>query len=93
MKIAVISDIHGNLQALTETIKDIEKRNVDKIICLGDIVGKGAHPNECVEIIKKYCDVVIQGNCDRHFVSKHNLEGLDEIERTRIEWNEKILTD
>lgn len=93
MKIAVISDIHGNLEALTETIKDIKKRNVDQIICLGDIIGKGAHPNECVELIKRYCDVVIQGNCDRHFTSEHNLEILDEVERTRIEWNQKVLTN
>lgn len=93
MKIAVISDIHGNLEALKETIKDIEKRKVDKIICLGDIVGKGAHPNECVEIIKKHCDVVIKGNCDRHFTSEHNVEIMNEVERTRIEWNQKVLTN
>lgn len=93
MKIAVISDIHGNLEALKETIKDIEKRKVDKIICLGDIVGKGAHPNECVEIIKKHCDVVIKGNCDRHFTSEHNIQTMNEIERTRIEWNQKVLTN
>ena len=93
MKIAIISDIHGNLEALKETIKDIEKRKVDKIICLGDIVGKGAHPNECVEIIKKYCDIVIKGNCDRHFTSEHNVQTMNEIERTRIEWNQKVLTN
>ena len=61
MKIAIISDIHGNLEALKETIKDIEKRSVDKVICLGDIIAKGTHPNECVELIKKHCDIVIQG--------------------------------
>lgn len=92
MKIAVISDIHGNLEALNATMKDIEKRKVDKIICLGDIIAKGTHPNECVEIIKKHCDVVIQGNCDIHFSSEHNLDELDETERKRIEWNQSLLT-
>lgn len=93
MKIAIISDIHGNLEALKETIKDIEKRKVDKIICLGDIVGKGAHPNECVDIIRKHCNVVVKGNCDRHFTSEHNVEEMNEFERTRFEWNNKVLTN
>ena len=53
MKIAIISDIHGNLEALDATLKDIAKRKVDKIICLGDIIAKGTHPKECLERIKK----------------------------------------
>lgn len=93
MKIAIISDIHGNLQALTKTIKDIKNRDVDKIICLGDIIGKGAHPNECIEIVKKYCDVVLSGNCDRYFSAKHDIEEYSEIEKTRIKWNEKVLSE
>lgn len=93
MKIAIISDIHGNLEALKETIKDIEKRSVDKVICLGDIIAKGTHPNECVEIIKKHCDDVIQGNCDIYFSSNHNLEEIDEKERKRIEWNQNLLSE
>lgn len=93
MKIAVISDIHGNLEALKQTIKDIEKRKVDKIICLGDIIGKGAHPNECVDIIRKYCNVAVRGNCDRHFTSEQNVEEMNDFERTRFEWNNKILTN
>ena len=48
MKIAIISDIHGNLEALKATLTDIEKRKVDKIICLGDIIAKGVHPKECI---------------------------------------------
>lgn len=92
MKIAVISDIHGNLEALKSTIEDIQKKEVDKIICLGDIIAKGIHPNECVDLIKKYCDVVIQGNCDRHFSKKHDLENIPEIEQKRIKWNQSIIT-
>ena len=43
MRIAIISDIHGNLEALKETLRDIKTRKVDKIICLGDIIAKGAY--------------------------------------------------
>ena len=72
MRIAVISDIHGNFEALKATLKDIEKRNVDEIICLGDIIAKGVHPKECIDLIKKKCKIVIQGNCDYHFARKHD---------------------
>lgn len=90
MKIAIISDIHGNLEALKATIEDIKRRNVDKIICLGDTIAKGIHSNECIEIVKQNCDVVLQGNCDRNFSAKHNLDELPETERKRVEWNQKL---
>ena len=64
MKIAIISDIHGNLEALRTCLADIKKRNIDKIFCLGDIVMKGYHMEECVKLIRENCEVVIQGNCD-----------------------------
>ena len=66
MKIAIISDIHGNLEALKATLKDIEKRKVDEIICLGDIIAKGIHPKECIQLVRKKCEIVLQGNCDLH---------------------------
>ncbi len=92
MRIAIISDIHGNLEALKVTLKDIEKRNVDKIICLGDIIAKGVHPKECVELIEENCDVVLQGNCDEHFSKSHeNIGNMPEQEQKRIKWNQSLL--
>ena len=94
MRIAVISDIHGNLEALKATLKDIEKRNVDEIICLGDIIAKGVHSKECIDLIKKKCKIVIQGNCDYHFARKHDdIKQLPEIEQKRIIWNQSLLGD
>ena len=52
MRIAVISDIHGNLEALKKALKIISKKKVEKIICLGDIVGYGVDSKECYEILK-----------------------------------------
>lgn len=93
MKVAIISDIHANLEALNATIKDIKKRNVDKIICLGDTIAKGIHPEECIEIIRKNCDIVLRGNCDRHFSSKHeNMAELPIQEQERIKWNQSMLS-
>ena len=93
MKIAIISDIHANLEALKATLEDIEKRNVDKVICLGDLIAKGIHPKECIELIKEHCDIVLRGNCDRYFSTEHkNIKELAEYEQKRIEWNQSMIS-
>ena len=53
MKIAVISDIHSNVYALNEVLVDIRNRNVDMIVCTGDLVGYGTRPNEVIETLRK----------------------------------------
>lgn len=94
MKIAIISDIHANLEALKSTLEDIKKRKVDKIICLGDIIAKGVHPKECIELIKENCDIMLRGNCDRYFSEEHNdINELSEEEVKRINWNQSMLND
>ncbi|MGE5631063.1 MAG: metallophosphoesterase family protein [Caulobacteraceae bacterium] len=64
MRIAVIADIHGNIYALQETIRDIEKRNVDVTICAGDLVGYCPFPNEVIELVRKCNIMTIMGNYD-----------------------------
>ena len=94
MKIAIISDIHGNLEALKTTFEDIQKRNVDKIICLGDIIMKGVHSKECIKLVKEKCDIALRGNCDRHFSQEHeNLEQFPEQEQKRIQWMRETLSE
>jgi protein phosphatase len=63
-KIAVISDIHGNIPALEAVLKDIKERGIKRIFCLGDLVGKGPHPEKAVDICRNECETVIQGNWD-----------------------------
>jgi predicted phosphodiesterase len=65
-KIALISDVHGNLTALEAVLDDIESRGVDRIINLGDFVGKGPRGREVVDRCDKMCDVNIRGNWDDH---------------------------
>ena len=61
---AIISDIHGNLEALQAVLKDIEARGVSEIYCLGDVVGYGPNPRECVDLVMR-CKVVLLGNHDQ----------------------------
>src|SRR5690554_4116522 len=64
MKIALFSDIHANLPALEAFFQDVEKRNVDSIYCLGDLVGYNIWPNEVVNEIRKRKIPTIAGNYD-----------------------------
>lgn len=64
MKLAVFSDIHGNLQGLNAVLKDIETRGADVIWCGGDLVGYGANPGEVAEEVRRCGIPTIMGNYD-----------------------------
>jgi putative phosphoesterase len=64
MRIAVFSDIHANINALDAALADIEHQAVDNIMCLGDLVGYGEHPNEVIEVIRTRGIATIMGNYD-----------------------------
>ncbi|VYT97838.1 YfcE family phosphodiesterase [Clostridium tertium] len=68
MKIAAISDIHGNIYALMKVLEDIDDERVDLVVCLGDLVGYGPHPNEVVALIKRREIPCIKGNYDASVV-------------------------
>jgi diadenosine tetraphosphatase ApaH/serine/threonine PP2A family protein phosphatase len=61
---AVISDIHGNAAALKNVLADIKSKGIDKIVCLGDIVGYGPEPLECVDLVQEHCQWALMGNHD-----------------------------
>lgn len=66
MKIAVLSDIHGNMQALEKVVEDIKKHNCEKVFCLGDLAMAGPQPRAAIDYVKNQPDwVVIQGNTDK----------------------------
>lgn len=64
MKLAVISDIHSNIYALRSVLEDIDEEKADALICLGDLVGYGPHPNESVSTIRRRHILCIKGNYD-----------------------------
>lgn len=87
-RIAIISDIHGNLEALKTVLQDIETRGIQRIFCLGDIVAKGVHAKECLALLKEKCQVIIQGNCDEFVAKSYSQEELN----SRIIWNQTLLS-
>lgn len=67
-RIALISDIHGNIDALKAVLADIEQQEIDEIVCLGDIVGYGAAPAECLSLVRERCALTLMGNHDEYLV-------------------------
>ena len=63
-KIAIISDVHGNITALNAVLEDIKKRNINKIFCLGDSIIKCVNPDLVIDKLKKVCEVILLGNSD-----------------------------
>ncbi|MBU3143826.1 metallophosphoesterase [Clostridium sp. CF012] len=75
-RIAIISDIHGNMPALEAVLADINDRNIKKIFCLGDLAGKGPSSAEAVDKIREHCEVVIKGNWDYYMTEINDNEVL-----------------
>ena len=84
---AVIADIHGNFEALTAVMTDIEKRkNIDLIVCLGDIIGYGPDPGACLNLIREKANLILAGNHDLAIGSPDTLSQLNSDAQSLIRW-------
>lgn len=87
MKYAIISDLHSNIEALEAVKVSIEKERVDAVVCLGDIVGYGANPSECVSMLKRMePEVVLLGNHDDATVGRTDINYFNINARRAIIW-------
>ena len=64
MRIAVVSDVHANLHALEAVLAEVDEGGFDQVWCLGDVVGYGPRPNECVAIVQERAEICLAGNHD-----------------------------
>ncbi|MBA3686731.1 MAG: metallophosphoesterase family protein [Planctomycetes bacterium] len=93
MRYALLGDIHGNTEALTQVLASIKSENVDKVVCLGDIVGYGAEPAQCLDTIMGMgCDV-IAGNHDWAAVGKLSIDCFNAYAKAAALWTRDQLTD
>jgi predicted phosphodiesterase len=91
-KLAVISDVHSNLEALRAVLQEIERQGVDRVLFLGDAVGYGPEPEECVRLLKKHCGLMIAGNHDWATVGLTPVEYFNDNARAAIEWTSLIIS-
>ena len=64
MRLAVLSDIHANLEALRAVLREADQRGADTVVCLGDVVGYGPDPEACIDLVRERCDATVMGNHD-----------------------------
>ena len=86
MRIAIISDIHSNLEALTQVIKKIKSLGYDELICLGDIIGYGPDPEACLDIVFEEAKYIIKGNHETAVIMPEHLKTFDKYARESILW-------
>ncbi len=94
MKIAIFSDIHGNLPALKAILNDIKENQVDEIICLGDLIAIGPKPKECLKLIFDEGITLVPGNHELYYaIGTHIDENMEEEEKAHQQWIESVLGD
>ncbi|MDR1536144.1 MAG: metallophosphatase family protein [Planctomycetota bacterium] len=89
MKMAIISDVHANFAALEAVLADIRRRAPDEIICLGDTVGYGPQPVECLSLVRQVCSVVLMGNHEHAIL--YGSEQFTPLAQTAIDWTARVL--
>ncbi len=92
MKIAVISDIHSNLEALSTVITFLKEQQIRRIFCLGDVVGYGPRPNECVELVRRNCEVCLMGNHDHAVIGETDITYFNAHAQESVLWTQRQLT-
>ncbi len=93
MRIAVISDIHSNEHALRKALSIIDKSAIDELYCLGDIVGYGAFPNECINLIRERATHCVLGNHDLAAIDPSFADYFTKAGRVAAHWTHSTLLD
>jgi diadenosine tetraphosphatase ApaH/serine/threonine PP2A family protein phosphatase len=91
MRYAFISDVHSNLEALLAVLNEIDRKDVAEIVCLGDIVGYNANPNECIELISGRGIKCIMGNHDARASGLEEADDFAYLARDAILWTQRQL--
>jgi diadenosine tetraphosphatase ApaH/serine/threonine PP2A family protein phosphatase len=90
---AILADVHGNLEALQSVGEDFRAEGAERIAFLGDAVGYGANPNECLAFLKELTDLRIAGNHDSAAVGRTDLAYFNPVARAAIEWTRENLSE
>ena len=89
MRAAVITDIHSNLPALEAVLAAIEEIDVEEVWCLGDVVGYGAEPDRCTEIVKDRCETCLVGNHDLAVLGQIDVDAFSPAAAEAVTWTQE----
>ena len=93
MRIAVVSDVHANLPALTAVGDALAREKPDACLCPGDLVGYGPHPNECVALVRELGWTCVAGNHDLIAIGELGVDRCDGLARETLAWTRSAITD
>jgi len=93
MKIGIFSDVHANLDAFEAVMQDMHNKGIRSFVCLGDIVGYGANPKECIELVKQIGCPVVRGNHDHYCGAQTDLSAMNAAAAMTITWTREQLSD
>lgn len=90
---AIIADIHANLDAFQVVLEDIKQQKCTHVVCLGDVVGYGANPKECLDIVRGMNIPVVKGNHDEYIGSDESPDGFNDAAAEAVAWTRAQLTE
>ena len=93
MRLAILSDIHGNLPAFEAVLADVDATSPDEVWCLGDVVGYGAEPNECTELTAQRCTVCLAGNHDLAVLDAIDISSFSPAAAEAAQWTQARLDE
>lgn len=93
MRLALLSDIHANLEALQAVLRDLDGRQVDQVFCLGDVVGYGVDPVACLDLVAKHCAVTLMGNHEYAVLGRMDDQALNEAASASLLWTREQMDD
>jgi diadenosine tetraphosphatase ApaH/serine/threonine PP2A family protein phosphatase len=93
MRIGIFSDVHANLPALETVLAKLRDEAVDLMYCLGDTVGYGPYPNECIELVRTNCKLVLKGNHDSGLIGETSVEDFNPYGLKALLWSQERVTD
>ncbi|HNR94916.1 MAG TPA: metallophosphoesterase family protein, partial [Kiritimatiellia bacterium] len=93
MKFAIIADIHGNLEAFRVVLNDAQKQRCTHYACIGDVVGYGANPAECLALVRKMGMPCVKGNHDEYCSIDEQTEGFNPAAAEAVQWTRKQLSE
>lgn len=89
VRIAVVSDIHANLPALEGVLGAIDGAGVEEVWCLGDVIGYGAHPDACADLVRERCDLCLVGNHDLAVLGTLDVAAFSQAAADAVAWTRK----
>jgi diadenosine tetraphosphatase ApaH/serine/threonine PP2A family protein phosphatase len=92
MRIGIFSDVHANIEAMNAVVEAFKEHSVDRFYCLGDVVGYGANPNECADLVRSLASVTILGNHDAAVVGRMDYSYYYEAARHALDLHARSLT-